>query len=195
MLLWYSVSLAALTLDTLMELYMDIRLSTICIYCREIKFKTGNFVRSVVGIVQPRHHIRTLAGLLEGFELGYLTIGQSFVFCDCVKSPLIVAYHKRNFVRKILAVNQFDFSHNYHFFGYTLLPVAVLLRPNPQGTGIAALFGRKIVAVVVIPRQPDMVIMTGSLGQFDRLAPVIKSRISPEVLAPLAHPLVAGCVP
>lgn len=60
---------------------------------------------------------------------------------------------------------------------------------------IAALFGRKIVAFIVIPRQPDMVIMTGSPGQFDRLAPVIKSRISPEVLAPLAHPLVAGGVP
>lgn len=73
--------------------------------------------------------------------------------------------------------------------------MAVLLHLNPQGTGIASLFGRKIVAVIVIPRQPDMVIMTGSLGQFDRLAPVIKSRISPEVLAPLAHPLVAGCVP
>lgn len=69
------------------------------------------------------------------------------------------------------------------------------LRPNPQGTGIAALFGRKIVAVIVIPRQPDMVIMTGSPDQFDRLAPVIKSRISSEILALLAHPLIAGCVP
>ena len=59
----------------------------------------------------------------------------------------------------------------------------------------AALFGRKIVAVIVIPRQPDMVIMTGSPGQFDRLAPVIKSRIRSEILAPLAHPLVAGGVP
>ena len=59
----------------------------------------------------------------------------------------------------------------------------------------SALFGRKIVAVIVIPRQPDMVIMTGSLGQFDRLAPVIKTRIRSEILAPFAHPLIAGCVP
>ena len=73
--------------------------------------------------------------------------------------------------------------------------MAVLLHLNPQGTGIAALFGRKIVAVIVIPRQPDMVIMTGSPDQFDRLAPVIKSRISSEMLALLAHPLIAGCVP
>lgn len=113
MLLWYPVCFTALALDTLMDLYMKIDLSAIYIYCREVKFTTGNFVRSIIGIVQPRYHIRTRAGLLEGFELSYLSVRQSFVFCYCVICA--VTYHKRNFVRKILAVNQFDFSHNYQF--------------------------------------------------------------------------------